>query len=647
MNEVKDGKELFSFSPREITDRARIEEIIDSVTVKETSKDGMACLALVHKGKLTTVGGKLLKRLALKVTEFPLIRIKHECKYIEEHRKLLTYTSRLKEDFEQGAFYPVECADRKKFIDGRWTDAFIKLKENKNGEIASTCKIIDCPKCNGSGKVDGTSTSRVDVRKNCPLCKGTGLEGIHKCWRCSGRGWVVEEEKRHEHTLYECPKCKGDKKLKQILVAEHDGPQKMDLEWWIVVENESNLFPSQITFSWDSSLKDDFHKKLVKFKLLKKIENKGAIDPKLNDLSDLSLTPNARKRIFDFVFTDHSEWRLDAAREKIRKESYYVKLKRGDGPNCYCFGACGHTLENCQDKKVRYVCEEENVRVFSAVGLVKIDFEYKIGGYASTHKKSIWVNLITQRILNLRYIPHYDDFDHIFTGGGSLGDEDVKRLVRENLQEEEVSSVEKCLKKSNSKKQKGTTKERKDTAQGCGCLLAIIALVAFGIWWWIEGFSMSAITDLWKSANKDGSLGTAVMVLGGLAATFIGGKLLKKNDSGESTSPKKRWKFITLGILFGFLGAHLAYAKRWVLFLLLWAGLICGNVMNEKKTTEGAPDVPPAVQEQSQEVSPEGGAQESEKKSSNPISNAGFAVWGLLWIGGTLFIKKDGNGCRM
>jgi hypothetical protein len=70
--------------------------------------------------------------------------------------------------------------------------------------------------------------------------------------------------------------------------------------------------------------------------------------------------------------------------------------------------------------------------------------------------------------------------------------------------------------------------------------------------------------------------------------------------------------------------------------------------MSEKKTTEGAPDAPPAVQEQNQEVvKPEGGSQESEKKSSNPISNAGFAVWGLLWIGGTLFIKKDGNGCRM
>lgn len=121
----------------------------------------------------------------------------------------------------------------------------------------------------------------------------------------------------------------------------------------------------------------------------------------------------------------------------------------------------------------------------------------------------------------------------------------------------------------------------------------------------------------------------------------------RKKSSSVATSPKKRWKFVVLGILFGFLGLHLAYAKRWILFLLLWAGLICGNVMNEKKTTEGAPDAPTAAQEQNQEVSPERGAQESEKKSSNPISNVGFAVWGLLWIGGTLFIKKDGNGCRM
>jgi hypothetical protein len=43
----------------------------------------------------------------------------------------------------------------------------------------------------------------------------------------------------------------------------------------------------------------------------------------------------------------------------------------------------------------------------------------------------------------------------------------------------------------------------------------------------------------------------------------------------------------------------------------------------------------------------EGSVNDTEKESSNPIGNAGFAVWGLLWIGRTFFIKKNGNGCRI
>jgi len=69
--------------------------------------------------------------------------------------------------------------------------------------------------------------------------------------------------------------------------------------------------------------------------------------------------------------------------------------------------------------------------------------------------------------------------------------------------------------------------------------------------------------------------------------------------------------------------------------------------MSEKKTADGASDAQMAVQEHVDEMPMEGGVNDTEKESSNPISNAGFAVWALLWIGGTLFIKKDGNGCRM
>ena len=118
-----------------------------------------------------------------------------------------------------------------------------------------------------------------------------------------------------------------------------------------------------------------------------------------------------------------------------------------------------------------------------------------------------------------------------------------------------------------------------------------------------------------------------------------------KKATSSSVTPKpnnakKRWKFVVLGLLLGFFGIHLAYAKRWFLFLLLWAGFITGNVMSDpkKESTNVSTEV---VTEQVQSES------KSDKESSNPISNIGFAVWGLLWIGGTLFIKKDGKGNRM
>ena len=58
----------------------------------------------------------------------------------------------------------------------------------------------------------------------------------------------------------------------------------------------------------------------------------------------------------------------------------------------------------------------------------------------------------------------------------------------------------------------------------------------------------------------------------------------------------------------------------------------------KKETTNVSPEV---VAEQVQSES------KSDKESSNPISGIGIGVWALLWIGGTLFIKKDGKGNRM
>ena len=186
-------------------------------------------------------------------------------------------------------------------------------------------------------------------------------------------------------------------------------------------------------------------------------------------------------------------------------------------------------------------------------------------------------------------------------------------------------------------------KERKDAIQGCGCLLAIVAVVGFFVWWWWEGFTMAALPGMWgqvKNALGGGALGTITKVGGAVVvALLIVSSLIKgiKGKKGKvSTSSKKRWKFVVLGLLLGFFGIHLAYAKRWFLFLLLWTGFITGNVMSgPKANSENVPAEMTAQQVQTESKPSKGG--------SSPISGIGFGIWALLWIGGTLFIKKDGK----
>ena len=119
-------------------------------------------------------------------------------------------------------------------------------------------------------------------------------------------------------------------------------------------------------------------------------------------------------------------------------------------------------------------------------------------------------------------------------------------------------------------------------------------------------------------------------------------KATKNNISAQDKQPshksaKKRWKFVVVGLLFGFLGLHLAYAKRWFLFLLLWAGFITGGSFYKGSAAEQQPEG--AIQQ----------VQQSGQTKSNDdmIGGIGFGIWALLWIGGTLFIKKDGKGNRM
>ena len=122
------------------------------------------------------------------------------------------------------------------------------------------------------------------------------------------------------------------------------------------------------------------------------------------------------------------------------------------------------------------------------------------------------------------------------------------------------------------------------------------------------------------------------------AKTATAMKSTPKSSPGPArSSTKKRWKFVVLGLLFGFLGLHLAYAKRWFLFVLLWAGFITGGMFYKGSAAEKTSD---GVIQQVQQS-------EQERSNDDMIGGIGFGVWALLWIGGTLFIKKDGKGNRM
>ncbi len=105
-----------------------------------------------------------------------------------------------------------------------------------------------------------------------------------------------------------------------------------------------------------------------------------------------------------------------------------------------------------------------------------------------------------------------------------------------------------------------------------------------------------------------------------------GGNSRKKSSSGVSTSQKKRWKFVLLGLFLGVLGLHFLYANRKGWFFLYWLA-IAANVAQMKV---------PMVKDAIANISP---------------GLATVPVFGLLaaliFLGSIFFMKKDGAGNRM
>lgn len=109
-----------------------------------------------------------------------------------------------------------------------------------------------------------------------------------------------------------------------------------------------------------------------------------------------------------------------------------------------------------------------------------------------------------------------------------------------------------------------------------------------------------------------------------------------KTGSKSVSAMPRRKKFMLLGLFLGFFGVHFAYAKRWVLFALLW---VCwfGNCVTSDAPVEKTSTAAQILKDA--DISVE--ELEVEKDASLNIWNLTAMV---LWFGGALFIKKDGKG---
>ena len=525
------NEELFCFIPRETTDKNRIAEILSRIYIPDTTANLPGNRLVDEDNKIfTPLGREVANLLAVKATEFPFLRIFHCYKRKSEERRFEETIFKL----DDPDFYPSATADvsRNRYKDVWDDESFLALYENKNGEIASTCKIVNCPKCKGKGKEYQGYKTEEKIWMTCPNCNGSGKEGIYVCKRCDGKGRERGTRTTNHKVEVNCSKCGGSGKAKSVLKAYLSKDDK-EIKWSQILEHEPKLHPERdLHFDW-AFLRNDSSKKAAKISRIKSMRPKsGIVDPNANDLSDLPLANKEDlKRIYDVCYQKHDNMH---------------------GPNS-TYASAFYKQNDKSDPNVRTECAEEEISIVTGVGWVRIDLQTG---------RSFWVNVLSK-----------DMNQEVFRQYGKM-----------------------------------------HTA---------LYSMEFGSRYRIQDYSVE-VQNAIKQSKKN--------------PVFRKSSSKKETVGKSRQAPRKRWKFVVLGLLLGFIGAHFAYAKRWFLFLLLWAGLITGGVMSGGDQSS-AGEVTDAVAVQTENA--------EKKKSSSPIGGIGFAVWALLWIGGALFVKKDGKGNRM
>lgn len=545
--DAKEEKELFSFRPIVTTDKKRIAEILAPVRVSSVATE-FSELHNENDARFTALGKAVALKLAVKATEYPFVRILHTYKYQTRSVYEYFYNSKTADC----APAPNPDAAREIYSDV-WDDKqFNALKRNEHGERVSTCKVIKCPKCQGTGKEYYDDYDTEEEWKKCPNCGGSGKEGIYICKRCEGKGKVLTTVKTKRRRQRTCSRCGGEGSGLSAFLAM--GGSDSEVKWERILEHEPKLH-SQSDLAYDYSyLKTDASKKAAQIKKIRTISIEGGvIDPKKHNLSKLPLREEDIKRVYDVCYPQQGD----------HVTAFYQQDKKPD-PQRYQWSKDGQQRTVVSGSKYF----DEKITITTGIGWVKIDL---------ANGRSFWVDTLH----NSAHIPAMKEA----TPPGKWG-----YYVGTPLFSVDQSEIKKC---------------RMEDYEPC-------------------------VQEAIKEAKRDGSYKI---------------KTKQKKSKGSATSAKKRWLFILLGLLLGCFGAHLAYAKRWFLFLMLWGGFITGNVMMSNST-------PTTNQEQAQSVEQSTPNQADEKtsddsESTNMIGGLGLAVWGLLWIGGTIFIKKDGKGNRM
>ena len=530
-------------------------------------------------------------------------------------------------------------------------------------------KKVKCEKCKGKGRFRNCNTCGDTGNLPCSFCDGTGHESkvcpvcdhgrVKKtrwinCDRCHGKGVVTlfsgrTQDCRHcggrgqvRETYYDiCPNCHGEYKRKTETPCWHcNGTGTMKCghcggtghakckECGGTGEAKCSKCNGEGSITVDSA---------TTLKLMESAANEG----NFGALHDLAIA---------YVFgTDGLSVNYDKAEECFRKLIKCVN-EEGDfegGAYCYEDSAEAHLKFMPEIRKGNVNAMRELAKWFSKDALEEreMDCTPLIEG---RKPEEFWLDKAAKAEKSAKTV------------------EETKRRNEENRHSCKANAALKRAEKSMS-------------------FLATVLLLttaAFFAWWWIDGANVSAfngIVEAMRPANGNESgivAGMSLAILGNilLAVLLLPWALLnfflgRKSERASFKSKRRRWIFKWLGALFGFIGIHLAYARRWGLFFLLLIGLFMWGGGNDKKHPQAATSEvngePTSTQiakpfrerepqeTQSNETSTKPQGQDEKKPTEEKddgiftSTNIGFAVWLLLWFGGTLFIKEDGSKLEM